>query len=88
MSHQLNANDICGVCEIQNENVIDGLCETCETVWLRQIGIISKQVTEDTSLAYVFHKAIEDAKVIVSKKKVETNRSLDRVHSQFVSNDK
>lgn len=87
MSHQLNANETCGVCEVQNENVINGICETCEIVWLRQIGIISKQVAEDTSLAYVFSKATEAAKVIVSNKKVETNRVDDRIHSKLFSNE-
>ncbi len=59
-------NEICYICDAQDDTVLDGVCEVCEPIWLRQIGVVSKQVPEETSIAYVFEQAAKLAKEIVS----------------------
>lgn len=68
-----NTKEICKICQAINDTVIDGLCEECEKVWLEQIGHLSKELREDTSLAYLFHEATKRA-----SEKIKQNKSNTR----------
>lgn len=54
-------NEKCKICESTNETVMDGLCEGCEKVWLEQIGYLSNQLSDNTSLAFLFDEATRKA---------------------------
>lgn len=59
----------CNLCQKKDESVVDGLCEKCEDVWLSKITVISKQVSNDTSIRDLFHQATILAKQDIDLKK-------------------
>lgn len=59
---------VCSVCETRSESVLDGICELCEPAWLFQLGVLSKQLDEDTRLVSLFQQATIAAKAMVLNK--------------------
>jgi hypothetical protein len=55
-------SEICGICEIKTDEVIDGICEKCEPLWLDGISKISTESSGNTPLKYLFEQAIIEAK--------------------------
>lgn len=47
----------CNLCQTNDETVVDGLCDKCEAVWLDKVAIVSKQVSNDTSIRSLFEQA-------------------------------
>jgi hypothetical protein len=64
--------DFCQLCEQQNDTVLDGICEKCEPVWLQQIGVLSKQLDEKSSLSYLFEQAANAAKETIKNSKTNS----------------
>lgn len=53
---------VCELCQQCNETVFYGICETCEPIWLDQIGTLSKQLDGKTTLVELFDKVAKNAK--------------------------
>ena len=62
---------LCQMCEQHSDTVLDGICETCEPIWLHQIGIMSRQLDANTSLSDLFEQAAKAAKEKISNTKKE-----------------
>ena len=65
-----NCKEVCHLCEQPDDTVFDGMCETCEPIWYKHIGNVSKQLDENTRLANFFEQAAMATKEQIKKSDV------------------
>jgi hypothetical protein len=56
--------ETCGCCCKASQDVFDGLCENCETVFDEQLQLLSKSIPHTTPLPQLFKMALENAKLV------------------------